>query len=120
MGYKPLPKCVYIKRSDIHGMGLFAKKDLKVGKVLGVAHIKIPHSEFMFPQGFCRTPLGGFYNHSDNPNCTLQKDLIYFTHSSSNVRLTTIVLKLVTIRKIKKDEELTCKYTLYELDDILK
>jgi len=80
--YKPLPECLTIKESDIHGMGIFATRNLYPGIDLGIAHIKLEG----FPQGHCRTPLGGFYNHSDDPQliwkveddqliCTAVKDI---------------------------------------------
>ena len=58
-----------------------------------------------FPQDHCRTPLGGFYNHSDNPNCELVGD---------NIK------RLVTMMEVKCGEEITCRYTLYELNGGLK
>ena len=115
--YQPLPSCITIKQSEIHGLGLFAVEDIPKDTNLGVAHIKIPHSEDIFPQGFCRTPLGGFYNHSSNPNCYLKTRLHYFCNPKSNVRLTTILLELFTVEFIAKDQELTCKYMLYEIKD---
>ena len=48
-----------------------------------------------------RTPLGGFINHSDDPNCIKWcEDNIYYVK---------------TIREIKKGEELFLKYTFYKV-----
>ena len=47
-----------------------------------------------------RTPLGGFINHSQKPNC---KKIVFEDETH-----------LKAIRKIKKGEELTLKYTLYD------
>ena len=99
--YKPLSNCLTIKDSPIHGLGVFATNDIQKGTDLGIAHVKMV--EWLnFPQDYCRTPLGGFYNHSEEPNCKLVDSM-------------NIYKRLITIRDIKKDEEITCKYTLYKL-----
>ena len=93
--YRPLPNCLTIKESGIDGLGLFAKKDLDEGINLGVSHI----FHIDFENGYIRTPLGGFINYSDNPNCK-----ILMTPEGYN---------LLTSKKIKLGEELTLKYNLY-------
>lgn len=98
-------------------MGLFATEIIPKDTNLGVAHILIPHAKKMFPQSYCRTPLGGFYNHSITPNCNLQSRLIYFVDPSSHQRLVTSVLELYTIDEIEGGTELTCEYILYKIDD---
>ena len=117
MSYQPLPDCITIKKSEIHGLGLFATKDIPKGTNLGIAHIKIPHGENDFEQSYCRTPLGGFYNHSDKPNCEIRSTLKYFYDSTSPIRLVTTILELFTKKKIKKGQELTSKYILYEINE---
>ena len=68
--YRPLLECLTIKNSPIHGLGIFATSAIEKGTDLGIAHVKMV--EWLnFPQDYCRTPLGGFYNHSDDPNCEL-------------------------------------------------
>ena len=116
ISYKPLPSSITIKKSDIHGFGLFSTEFIPKNTNLGIAHIKIPHSEEIFPQSYCRTPLGGFYNHSKKPNCHLEARLIYFCASTDHRRLVTTVLELYTLKDIPKDTEITTKYTLYEMD----
>ena len=101
MAYKPLPESLTIKKSPIHGLGVFATCDISSGIELGIAHINIVD----FPQGYCRTPLGGFYNHSDEPNCEL----------IDSDTMTFYVKRLVTIKDIAEGEEITCTYTLYSL-----
>ena len=78
MTYQPLPSCLTIQKSEIHGLGLFATEDIPEGTNLGIAHILIPHAEEVFAQSYCRTPLGGFYNHSDSPNCEIKSKINYF------------------------------------------
>jgi len=95
--YKPLPEFITIQNSPIHGLGLFATQTIDEGTVLGITHLK----DNRFEDGYIRTPLGGFFNHSDNPNCECYKDGDF--------------LKLKTIRTIHSDEEITVKYWLYEI-----
>ena len=115
--YKPLPDYVEIRTSPIHGVGLFAKAPIKKGTNLGVAHILIPHSDDIFAQSYSRTPLGGFYNHSDDPNCVIKSKIHYFASSSDYKRLVTTIMELFTKKNIKKGQELTCKYVLYNMNE---
>ena len=96
MTYKPLPQGVTIRESPIHGLGLYATEKLSKGTMLGVIH---------YPRGedYLRTPLGGFGNHSDDPNCTkmmMQEDGAWWVFA---------------IKDIEPDEEITWKYTLYDI-----
>ena len=117
MNYQPLPDSITVKKSEIHGLGLFATEDIPKGTNLGIAHILIPHSEDIFAQGYCRTPLGGFYNHSNDPNCIIKSRIYYFASSDDYKRLVTTILELYTQKEIKKGEEITSKYILYKLED---
>ena len=101
--YKPLPKRLTILNSEIEGLGLFATEDIEPNTVLGIAHI----SNLNFPHGYIRTPLGAFYNHSDEPNCILRDG--FWQHMD--------VKYLVVIIGIKAQEELTVKYSLYEFEE---
>ena len=65
--YQPLPDQLYIRRSAIDGMGLFAKEDIEGNVNLGLTHIVVDGE-------LIRTPLGGFVNHSDEPNCIKLKE----------------------------------------------
>jgi len=60
--YKPLPNNVAIQPSEIEGVGLFAVEDIPAHSNLGISH-------HFLDDKLIRTPLGGFYNHSDDPNC---------------------------------------------------
>ena len=62
--YKPLPNCLTIKKSPIEGLGLYATKKIKANSFIGLTHIQNTD----FENGYIRTPLGGFYNHSNEPN----------------------------------------------------
>ena len=114
--YNPLPSYLTIANSDLNGLGLLATKDISEGTNLGIAHILIPHAEETFAQSYCRTPLGGFYNHSKDPNCYLKPRLIYFCASTDHKRLVTTVMELYALEDIPKDTEITTEYTLYEMD----
>ena len=61
--YRPLPDGLTIKNSPIEGLGLFATKDIKANSFIGVTHIR----DEQFENKYIRTPLGGFYNHSNDP-----------------------------------------------------
>ena len=62
--YKPLPNSLTIKKSPIEGLGLYATKKIKKNCFIGLTHIRNKD----FENGYIRTPLGGFYNHSNEPN----------------------------------------------------
>ena len=100
--YKPLPKSVVIKDSPIHGQGLYATEDISNSTDLGISHI----FAVGFRDGYIRTPLGGFVNHSDTPNC-------YKVQSHDDSALN--YYNLYTTRDIEKGEELTLNYTLYSI-----
>ena len=97
MSYRPLPEILTIKPSGIDGLGLFAVEDIPYGKELGICHVE----DDRFENGYIRTPLGGFYNHSEDPNCESYKCEDY--------------VKLKSIKDIKEGEELTANYWLYKL-----
>ena len=90
--YKPLPDGLYVSNSDIAGQGLFTNRKLEVGTELGLSHK-------MINDNLIRTPLGGFINHSEEPN--VQKYQIgndYF---------------IKVIKEINPGEEITLKYNWY-------
>jgi len=93
--YRPLPSCLTISQSGIEGLGLFAKENIKKDVNLGISHIY--HVDF--EDSHIRTPLGGFVNYSDNPNCKVSQTVDGY--------------ELSTIKEIKSGEELTLKYNLY-------
>ena len=62
MKYKPLPFYLTIKKSKIHGLGLFSLAEIPKDTTMGMTHIEVGND-------LIRTPLGGFVNHSEDPNC---------------------------------------------------
>jgi|TARA_Y100000034_G_scaffold117_1_gene220 hypothetical protein len=101
--YEPLPKNLRIQKSEIEGQGLFSLTFLKKDTDLGLTHI-ILNDEII------RTPLGGFINHSDDPNCTKVK-------KGDKYHLKTIGDRyyLKTLKDITSGEELTVKYSFYKV-----
>jgi len=98
MTYQALPSFLHIKDSSIAGQGLFARDDIPEGVDLGITHVVVDE-EIM------RTPLGGFINHSDSPNCVKWVEdqewgQIYYMKTTKN---------------INKGEELFLKYTFYSV-----
>ena len=100
--YKPLPESVTIKQSGINGLGLFTKEGIAQGTNLGMSHLKMKDTIF-------RTPLGGFINHSNEANCA-KVELLMQDDSQDSKKW-----HLITLRDIKKGEELTVRYTFYKI-----
>ena len=91
--YRPLPDNVQLDYSPIEGMGVFAKYDLDGKIFIGITHVA-PRKKDLPRQ---RTPLGGFINHSDNPNCFIVVETDWS--------------RMYTVRPIMQGEELTVYYT---------
>jgi hypothetical protein len=112
--YKPLPNNLTIHTSSIHDFGIFAKEDIPEQTDLGMTHLELGKL-------ILRTPLGGFLNHSDTPNCVKSSFLLTrqqwnhlndlpdekYNHNFKK-------WNLITIKNIKEGLELTLKYTWYE------
>ena len=93
--YRPLPSYLTIKSSEVEGLGLFAVESIKKSINLGTSHVADVH----FANGYIRTPLGGFINHNDTPNCKT------FVEGR--------LISIITLTDIMEGEELTLKYTFY-------
>ncbi len=133
--YRPLPKELTIKTSPIEGLGLFATKDIKKHSFIGVTHIR----DEQFENKYIRTPLGGFYNHSNDPTVMRMvsdvlpklkfgdtvdpkgntkeikdgkndRENMYFNlQEKSDAKY----MFMVSVKDIKAGEELTANYNLY-------
>ena len=113
--YKPLPESLTIKQSGINGLGLFADQKIMQSTNLGMSHLELGKL-------ILRTPLGGFINHSNEPNCVKKSFLLtrqQWNHQNDlpNEKYDLDFKKwnLVTIKDIKEGEELTIRYTFYEV-----
>jgi len=96
MTYQPLPDSLTIKPSKINGLGLFAIKTIPKNTDLGMIH-------FCYGELLIRTPLGGFINHSEQPNCKKINLGVEFNDE----------WHLKTIKPIEPNDELTLTYTMY-------
>ena len=95
--YQPLPSGLTVADSGIAGQGLFTNRRLVAGTELGPSHYRIAGR-------YIRTPLGGFINHSDEPNCVRNQVRIRPGFDRWNI---------VVIEDIEEGSELTLKYKLY-------
>ena len=107
--YKPLPESLTIKTSKVNGLGVFADQDINQATNLGLTHLQ-------FTKQIIRTPLGGFINHSDNPNCTKTMFRVANLHDAS-LKMDYKAWRLFAIKDIKEGEELTLEYTFYKIYD---
>ena len=96
--YKALPNWIHVKDSRVAGQGLFAKDDVPEDVYLGISHVVVDE-EIM------RTPLGGFVNHSDDPNCVKECEEKEWGQ----------IWHMKTSKPIKKGQELFLKYTFYKV-----
>ena len=104
--YKPLPKELRLGFSDIHDIGVFTKEAIPKATNFGMTHLQ-------FGKNLIRTPLGGFLNHSDDPNC--EKVKLKFTNEDKELTYIFNKWNLITLKDIKEGEELTLTYTFYKL-----
>ena len=111
--YQPLPSGLTITDSRISGQGLFTTRKLVAETNLGMSHVELGKL-------ILRTPMGGFINHSNNPNCVRIKSLL--TRQEWNHRtdlpddkydLNFTKWNLMVMEDIEEGEELTLKYKLY-------
>jgi|TARA_B110001452_G_C15139978_1_gene396928 hypothetical protein len=129
--YRPLPDGLTVKRSPIEGLGLYATNNIKANTFIGVTHI----FDDKFENNYIRTPLGGFYNHSNEPNIqrmitnilpTLKfgdqapspddkSEIKNIEGSRENMypKLYARFMYMISIKDIKAGEELAANYNLY-------
>ena len=133
--YRPLPDGLTIKNSPIEGLGLFTNVNIKKNTFIGVTHIR----DEQFDNKYIRTPLGGFYNHSNDPSVmrmvsdTLPKlkfgDKIDPSMAGKKIKdgktdrenmyynlqdkIDAKFMFIVTVTDIKPGGELTANYNLY-------
>jgi len=107
--YKPLPDSLTIQTSKVNGLGLFAKEGIGQGTNLGITHLEMAMLDNK--QSLYRTPLGGFINHSDTPNVVK----VELKTNGNDPSCVTKKWSLMTLRDIKKGEELTVRYTFYNV-----
>ena len=96
--YRPLPHGLVIADSGINGQGLFTTRKLVRGTHLGESHYRMDGE-------LIRTPLGGFINHADKPNCQRHQVRVKPGYDKWSI---------MTLDDIDEGEELTLKYTMYD------
>ena len=116
--YKPLPHGLFIEESGIDGQGLYTNVKLAEGTNLGMSHVELGKL-------ILRTPMGGFINHSNNPNCVKVKSLLTRQEWNHRINLPDdkydhnfIKWNLMVIEDIEEGEELTLKYKMYDPEKI--
>ena len=133
--YKPLPKQLTINKSPIEGLGLYAAEEIRKNSFIGITHVR----DEQFENKYIRTPIGGFYNHSNDPNVIrmvsdslpklkfgdsvdTKKNIREEKDKKSNIKDTFYHLQeksdakymfLISIKDIKAGEEITANYNLY-------
>ena len=109
MTYRALPDGLYISTSPVAGQGVFTSKSLPVGTELGMSHIIIADE-------IIRTPLGGFINHSDTPNCEKLCPRVEKMYNLTKTHYKSIKKYYVkVIRPIAEGEELFLIYTFFKV-----
>ena len=121
--YRPLPNQLTIRNSEIEGLGLFSEIKISKNSFIGITHIR----NESFPNSYIRTPLGGFYNHSKNPNIiklgtdtlpefkfgkTINSNLISSINKKNQKKSN--FLFLVCLKDINPGQELVAEYTFYQ------
>ena len=133
--YRPLPKQLTINDSPIEGLGLYAVEDIKKNLFIGLTHVR----DEQFENKYIRTPLGGFYNHSNEANVMIMvsdvlpklkfgdpidpktglekikdgnanRENIY---SSLKEKSDAKYMFLIAVKDIKAGQEVTANYNLY-------
>ena len=133
--YKPLPKQLTIKESPIDGLGLYALENIKKNSFIGVTHVR----DEQFENKYIRTPIGGFYNHSNDPNVIRmvsdalpklkfgdlvdpkkntreekdKKEDLDATFFHLQEKSDAKYMFLISVRNINPGEEITANYNLY-------
>ena len=113
--FRALHPDLTIKESAIHGLGVFARADIRAGTILGISHVADRPPRYHC--GYIRTPLGAFINHSSSPSCIkvgLEDDDSY---SDLRAGKTSSTMAIKTIVDIAAGSELTVFYTIYAIEE---
>ena len=88
----------YVKDSKIHGKGLFARKNIKVGETIGSIKYNPTNKD------------GPYVLWVDEQGILVECDLKYINHSQKPNACYCEDLDVVALKNIKKDEEITHDY----------
>lgn len=107
--FRPLPPELRIGPSTTEGQGLIATRHIPAEHHFGITHVfsndKLLRQ--MFPDGWIRSPLGTWYNHSNRPNAQSIHIGSCLEPQPDDVKM------LITLRTIEPGEEILVHYTLY-------
>lgn len=110
------PKTIYIKKSPLHGQGVFAKKDCRPGNIIELAPvILLSHAERELLR---HTMLFGYYFVIDNPDYAIAMglgDSSLFNHSNAAnaeymISIENQVITVTACKHIRRGEEITLNY----------
>ena len=105
--WHPLKSCLTIAKSKIEGLGVFATETIPENTDLGMSHV----FNIAFPDNYIRTPLGGFINHHEIPNCSAEfRDTDPIIGNVKHIRI-------ITRKGLDPGEEITVKYVINKLED---
>ena len=116
----------YINKSPIHGIGVFAAEDVDAGALLWefnpLIDKAIPEAELdSLPAHVKEWVIIHAWLDSDGNRCIGLDDDKYINHSDNpNTQYVTESNTFVSLRDIKKDEELTEDYTEYSISAFAK
>jgi hypothetical protein len=102
-GYN-IPSCLELKKSSIHGLGIFATKFIPKGTNLGICHY---YDYTKNPVRHLRNPFVSFFNYSINKNAHLPIVKKRFINGVG------FVTELITLKNIQKGEEVLLTYSWY-------
>ncbi|MBR9682630.1 MAG: SET domain-containing protein [Candidatus Aenigmarchaeota archaeon] len=89
-----------IKKSDIHGRGVFSNKNFSAGELINLAIDNMQATHF-----------GGFLNHSDSPNAVTRKNKNkYYTFALARIKPGDEIAVDYTVNKDLEQPESTWKY----------
>ena len=104
-----ISKCVELKRSPLHGLGIFATEFIPEGTELGIGHYFDYHNRGGKIVNL-RTPTIAFFNYSETPNVRLKQEMPLPKWECGN----SIHNRMYAKRDIEKGEELLLKYSWYD------
>lgn len=104
---------IEVKKSPLHGKGVFAKRDIRKGELLVTSHMALIHKNEELPEelatlqfpwndeydAICLSDAGSFFNHASHPNAEIL-----------NRDFTNLTQKFVATTDIIEGDEITIYY----------
>jgi len=106
-------KLVEVRKSNVHGKGVFALEDIEAGKLIVTSHMVLIHKDEDLPEelatlqfswnedydAICLSDVGSFFNHSSQPSAEVD-----------DRDFEKLIQKFTTKIKIAKGQEITIYY----------